>query len=50
VDLHKKFADAGVKTEFMTVKGGLHGKFDKEQNSAVNKAIAAFLKDVLKIK
>ena len=44
VDLHKKFVEAGVKTEFMTVKGGLHGKFDKEKNSEVNKAIATFLK------
>jgi acetyl esterase/lipase len=49
VDLHKKFVEAGVKTEFMTVKGGLHGKFDKEKNSEVNKAIADFLKAVLKI-
>lgn len=46
VDLHKKFLEAGVKTEFMTVKGGLHGKFSKEQNSEVNKAIAKFLKEL----
>jgi acetyl esterase/lipase len=44
VDLHKKLQDAGVKTEFITVKGGLHGKFDKEKNSEINKAIAEFLK------
>jgi acetyl esterase/lipase len=44
VDLHKKLLEAGVKTEFMTVKGGLHGKFDKEKNSELNKAIADFLK------
>lgn len=50
VDLHKKFVEAGVKTEFITVKDGLHGKFDKEKNSEINKAIAAFLKDVLEIK
>ncbi len=43
VDLHKKFLEAGVKTEFMTVEGGLHGKFDKDKNSEVNKRIAAFL-------
>ncbi len=43
VDLHKKLKSAGVKTEFVTVKGGLHGKFDKEQNSMVNKAIINFL-------
>lgn len=44
VDLHNKLVEAGVKTEFITVKGGLHGKFDKEKNSELNKAIAAFLK------
>ena len=46
VDLHKKFLEAGVKTEFMTVKGGLHGKFDREKNSEMNKAIAEFLKQL----
>ena len=46
VDLHKKLQEAGVKTEFMTVKGGLHGKFDKEQNSELNKAIVEFLKQL----
>lgn len=46
VDLHKKFLEAGVKTEFVTVKGGLHGKFTKEQNSDLNKSIAAFLKSL----
>jgi acetyl esterase/lipase len=43
VDLHKKLQEAGVVTEFMTVPGGKHGGFPKEQNSEVNKAIAAFL-------
>lgn len=43
VDLHKKFLDMGVKTEFITVPGGLHGKFDKDKNSEINKAIAEFL-------
>jgi acetyl esterase/lipase len=46
VDLHKKLQDAGVKTEFLTVPGGLHGKFPKEENSRVNKAIADFLKEL----
>lgn len=46
VDLHKKFLEAGVKTEFVTVPGGLHGKFDKEKNSEINKAIATFLKEL----
>jgi acetyl esterase/lipase len=44
VDLYKKFREAGVKSEFITVKSGLHGKFEKEKNSEINKAIADFLK------
>ena len=46
VDLYNKLKQAGVKTEFITVKGGEHGKFDKEKNSELNKAIAAFLKSL----
>ncbi|MBO9636492.1 MAG: alpha/beta hydrolase, partial [Chitinophagaceae bacterium] len=44
VDLHKKLLEAGVKTEFMTIEGGLHGNFPKDKNSELNKAIMAFLK------
>lgn len=43
VDLHKKLKEVGVTTEFITVPGGLHGKFDKEKNSEVNKAIMKFI-------
>lgn len=43
VDLHKKFVEAGVKTEFITVQGGGHGKFEKEKNAEINKKIATFL-------
>lgn len=43
VDLHKKLVDLGVKTEFITVEGGLHGKFDKEKNSEINKKITSWL-------
>jgi acetyl esterase/lipase len=43
VALHKKFEEAGVKVQFMTVEGGQHGKFPKDKNSEVNKAIAEFL-------
>lgn len=43
VDLHKKLVEVGVKTEFITVEGGLHGKFDKDKNSEINKKIATFL-------
>lgn len=43
VDLYKKLLAAGVKTEFITVEGGLHGKFEKEKNSEINTAIIKFI-------
>ena len=43
VDLHKKFLEAGVKTEFMTIESGLHGKFPKDKNTELNKAIIRFI-------
>lgn len=43
-ELHKKFQSAGVKTVFITVPGGAHGKFSKEKNSEINRAIAEFLR------
>ncbi|MBP9103961.1 MAG: alpha/beta hydrolase [Chitinophagaceae bacterium] len=43
VDLHKKLVEAGVKTQFITVVGGLHGKFEKEKNSEINKAVMDFI-------
>jgi acetyl esterase/lipase len=46
VDLHKKLKEAGVTTEFITVPGGLHGKFEKEKNTEINKAIIEFLKKI----
>ena len=46
VELHKKLAEAGVKTVFMTVPGGKHGGFPADQNSEVNKAIMKFLKEL----
>ncbi len=46
VDLHKKLVEMGVKTELITVEGGLHGKFEKEKNSEINKKIANFLLDL----
>jgi acetyl esterase/lipase len=48
VDLHKKLQEAGVKTEFITVPGGLHGKFEKTVNSDLNKAIIKFISEVFK--
>lgn len=46
VDLYKKLQEAGVKSEFITVEGGLHGKFDKEKNSEINKKIANWLTEL----
>jgi acetyl esterase/lipase len=46
VALHKKLLEAGVKTQFMTVPGGQHGKFTREQNTDLNKAIIDFLKSI----
>ncbi|MEO7312371.1 MAG: alpha/beta hydrolase [Chitinophagaceae bacterium] len=46
VALHKQFLEVGVKTEFITVEGGLHGKFDKDKNSEVNKALMKFILDL----
>lgn len=46
VALHKKLVEAGVKTKFITVEGGLHGKFPKEKNSEVNAQIMDFLKEL----
>jgi acetyl esterase/lipase len=46
VDLHKKLLLLGVKTEFMTVEGGVHGKFTKEKNAEINEAILKFLAEI----
>lgn len=46
VDLKKKLDEAGVKNKFITIPDGLHGKFNKEQSSMINKEIISFLKDV----
>jgi len=46
VKLHAKLVAAGVKTEFITVEGGQHGKFEKEKNSEINKAIIAFIRSI----
>jgi acetyl esterase/lipase len=45
VDLYEKLLAAGVKCKFITVEGGLHGKFPKEKNSEVNQAIMDFLRE-----
>lgn len=43
VDLYKKLQDLGVKSQFITVEAGLHGKFDKEKNNEINTAILEFI-------
>jgi acetyl esterase/lipase len=43
VALYKMLQDVQVKSEFVTEPGGLHGKFDKEKNSEINKAIMKFI-------
>ena len=43
VDLYKKLQDLGVKSQFITVEAGLHGKFDKEKNNEINAAILEFI-------
>ena len=43
VDLYKKLQDLGVKSQFLTVEGGGHGKFDKEKNNEINAAILEFI-------
>ncbi len=46
VKLKKQLDDAGVKNEFMTIAGGAHGKFTKEQNSDINRGIFKFLAEL----
>lgn len=44
VDLYKKLQQLKVRSKFVTVDGGLHGKFSKEKNSEINTDILNFLK------
>ena len=46
VALHAALVQAGVKTEFITIPGGLHGKFDKDQNNMLNDAIFKFINEL----
>ncbi len=46
VDLYKKLQDFGVKSAFITVPGGQHGKFEKDKNSEINNAIIKFLEEI----
>ena len=46
VDLYKKLQELGVKSEFFTVPGGLHGKFDKDKNTEINEKMFKFIADL----
>jgi len=46
LDLKKKLDDAGVKNKMITIPGGVHGKFSKEENSMINKEIIQFLQEL----
>lgn len=46
VALKSKFDEVGAKSEFVTIPGGLHGRFTKEQNTELNKSIIKFLTDL----
>lgn len=41
--LYEALKKEGVVTEMITVPGGLHGKFEKEMNSSLNKKIIEFI-------
>jgi dipeptidyl aminopeptidase/acylaminoacyl peptidase len=44
--LYKLLKDNGVKSDFITVEGGGHGKFTKEKNAELNVAILNFIKNL----
>lgn len=43
VDLHKKLVKKGVINTFITVDGGLHGKFNPDKNREISKSIIDFI-------
>jgi acetyl esterase/lipase len=43
VRLHAALDSVGVQNEFMTIPGGKHGRFTKEENEEIKKRIEAFL-------
>ncbi len=48
VTLHKALEKAGVPNKFITVPGGRHGKFTKEENKMLNGEIKDFLEKYVK--
>ncbi|MGS2762848.1 prolyl oligopeptidase family serine peptidase [Sinomicrobium sp. M5D2P9] len=49
VVLHQKLTDNGVKTRFITIPGGQHGKFTKEEKKKVSNEMWAFLHSVIPV-
>ena len=47
VKLYNALKENGIKTEFMTVQEGLHGKFTKEQKREFSKRMWAFLMEII---
>ncbi|MFD0989906.1 prolyl oligopeptidase family serine peptidase [Mariniflexile jejuense] len=46
VVLYEKLKANGIKTEFLTITGGVHGKFNEEQNSNLSKRMWDFLNNL----
>ncbi|RAV28667.1 alpha/beta hydrolase [Sinomicrobium soli] len=47
VALHQKLEDHGVKNRFMTIEGGQHGKFTREEKKRVSREMWDFLHEVI---
>jgi len=43
--LYKKLSELGVKTDFIKVEGGGHGRFSKEKNAELNNQIIQFISE-----
>ena len=46
VVLYEKLKSSGVKTKMLTIEGGVHGKFSKEENSLLSKDMWEFLDEL----
>lgn len=44
--IYKKLKDNHVKTEFLTIENGGHGKFSKEENKRISEGIWKFLEEI----
>lgn len=45
-NLHEKLMKVGVKTKFITIKGGKHGKFSKDEKKDIDKEMWLFLEEL----